>query len=71
MNRLDEALASYDQALSIAPDFARALNSRGLILSDMRRFSEALACHERALSLDPLLPTALGNAANAAINLCD
>jgi protein O-GlcNAc transferase len=70
-NRLDEALASYDQALSIAPDFARALNSRGLILSDMRRFGEALACHERALTMDPRLPTALGNAANAALNLCD
>jgi len=71
MNLLGEALVSYDAALSIAPNNARALNSRGLVLSDMRRFDEALVCHEHALVEDPLLPTALGNAANAALNLCD
>jgi predicted O-linked N-acetylglucosamine transferase (SPINDLY family) len=71
MGRAEEALASYDKALAIAPASAKALNSRGGVLSDLKRYDEALACHEQALVIDPDLPAALGDAANAALNLCD
>jgi predicted O-linked N-acetylglucosamine transferase (SPINDLY family) len=71
MGCLPEALASYDQALAIDPDYCKALNSRGAVLADLGRFDEALMCHERVLAIDPRFPTALADAANAALNLCD
>jgi protein O-GlcNAc transferase len=71
MNCLHEALASYDEALAVDPSYCKALNGRGAILSDLDRFDEALICHERVLAIDPLFPTALADAANAALNLCD
>ena len=71
LGRLDEALANYDEALAIVPDHCRAMNSRGEVLSETGRFDEALACHERTLAIDPRFPDALGDAANAALNLCD
>ena len=71
MNCLHEALTSYDEALAIDPNYSKALNSRGAILSDLGRFEEALLCQERVLAVDPGSPTALADAANAALNLCD
>ena len=32
VGRFDEALASYDQALALRPDFAEAMNCRGQVL---------------------------------------
>jgi protein O-GlcNAc transferase len=71
IGRPEEALASYDNALKIAPASAKTLNSRGGVLSDLKRYDEALACHEQALAIDPDLSPALGDAASAALNLCD
>ncbi|HWX90920.1 MAG TPA: tetratricopeptide repeat protein [Rhizomicrobium sp.] len=71
MNRPHEALESYEAALSIEPNYCKAINSRGAVLSDLGRFQEALTCHERVLAIDPHFPTALADAASAALNLCD
>ena len=71
MNCLHEALASYDQALAIDPNYCKAINSRGAVLSDLGRFQEALTCHERVLAIDPGFPAALADAASAALNLSD
>ena len=51
--RYDEALASYEQALALAPDYAEAFVSRGNVLHELRRFEAALASYDRALSLRP------------------
>ena len=51
--RLDEALASYDRALTLRPDYAEALYNRGNILRELKRFEEALASYDRALALRP------------------
>jgi protein O-GlcNAc transferase len=71
MQRPREALASYDQALAADPGHARALNSRGQVLAELGDFAQALACHERVLAGSAPVPSALADAANAALNLCD
>ena len=43
LNRFDEALASFDQAIKLNPDYAEAFNNRGITLNELRRFDEALA----------------------------
>jgi tetratricopeptide (TPR) repeat protein len=47
------ALASYDRALKLRPDFAVVLLNRGRTLHDLKRFDEALASYDRALKLRP------------------
>ena len=53
LKRFDEALASYDKALALKPDYADAFNNRGLALQELRRFDEALLSFERALTVKP------------------
>ena len=48
-----KALASYDRALTLWPDYAEALYNRGLTLHELKRFEEALASYDRALTLRP------------------
>lgn len=48
-----EALAYYEQALSVHPDHPEILNSKGFLLQDMDRMPEALACFQRAVELAP------------------
>lgn len=55
---LDQALACYEQALRMRPDFAEALNSYGFVLQDLGRLEQALRCYTRALELAPQLATA-------------
>ena len=64
LKRLDEALASYDRALSLRPDHAEALNNRGSALQELKRYDEALASYDRALSLRPDYAEALNNRGN-------
>jgi tetratricopeptide (TPR) repeat protein len=48
-----EALASYDKAIAINPNYADAWNKRGLALSYLNRKTEAIESLDKALSLDP------------------
>ena len=63
LGRVDEALAGYEQALSIHADFAPAHSNRGLALHRLERSDEALASYDRALALDPSYTAALNNRA--------
>lgn len=65
LKRLQEALASVDRALSMAPDYADALNNRADILVELNRPEEALASLDRALQLRPQFALALNNRGNA------
>ena len=65
LKRYDEALASYDRALSLRPDFAEALNNRGNVLQELKRLDEALASYDRALTLRPDHAEALNNRGSA------
>jgi Flp pilus assembly protein TadD len=51
LQRFNEALASYDKALAISPDWADALYNRARTLRSLARFEEALACYDRAVLL--------------------
>jgi tetratricopeptide (TPR) repeat protein/glycosyltransferase involved in cell wall biosynthesis len=61
LRRYEEALASYDQALAIQPDYFEALNNRGNALLGLKRFEEALESYERALAIRPDFSDALAN----------
>ena len=53
LNRLDEALASYDRALEIQPRHAQAHLGRGNVLHKLKRYDDALAAYQGALALRP------------------
>jgi len=50
LQRYEEALASYDHALGLAPDYAKALGNRGHALMALERYGEALASYRGAFS---------------------
>jgi tetratricopeptide (TPR) repeat protein len=51
LNRLDEALTSYDRSLAVQPNHAEAFYNRGVTLQKMKRLDEALTSYDRALAL--------------------
>ena len=48
---MDEAVAQYQQALALKPDFAEAHNNLGTALQDQGKVDEAVAQYRRALGL--------------------
>ena len=52
-DRMDEAIASFNKALKIKPDFAQAHNSLGIALRDQGRLDEAIASIHNALRAKP------------------
>jgi tetratricopeptide (TPR) repeat protein len=65
LGRIDDALAAYDAALRIQPDFAEALCNRGVALNDLGRAVDALGDFDAALRIRPHYPEALLNRGNA------
>ncbi len=53
LNRFDEALASYDEALRIEPALVEAHSNRGNTLRELGRFEDALASYDAALHIKP------------------
>ncbi len=53
LGRPADALASYDTAIALEPDFAMAHNNRGNALGDLKRPEEALASYRKAIALKP------------------
>ena len=64
MNRLEEAVASYDRAIVLEPNLAEAYYNRGNALRDLRRLEEAVASYERASALKPELAQVHSNRAS-------
>ncbi|MCX7068386.1 MAG: tetratricopeptide repeat protein [Methylococcales bacterium] len=65
LNQLDEALACYDRALSINPNYARAHSNRGNVLQSLKRFDDAIASYNHALVIKPDYAEAFCNRGNA------
>ena len=61
LNNFDQALASYDRAIALAPGNAKAWANRGVSLRNLGRFEEALASYDRAIALQPGRPEAYVN----------
>jgi len=53
LGRLDEALASYNQAIALKPDYAEAHSNLGNTLQELGRLDEAAASHTQAIALKP------------------
>ena len=53
LGRLDEALASYNQAIALKPDFAEAHSNLGNTLKELGRLDEAQASYNQAIALKP------------------
>jgi tetratricopeptide (TPR) repeat protein len=49
----EAAIASYDQALQIKPDYHEAWNNRGVALADLGRLEEAVASYDQAWNFKP------------------
>jgi tetratricopeptide (TPR) repeat protein len=49
----EEALACYDRALAIKPDFAEVHNNRGNLLNRLGQNAEAVASYRKALQIKP------------------
>ena len=69
LQRYEEALASFDRALRLKPDYAEVLANRGNALLRLERLEAALACYERAIALKPDYFTAHYNRGNALLAL--
>lgn len=63
LGRRDEAIAYLDKALAVKPDYADALNLRGVALTEKQRFAQALSDFERLAQSAPDYPDVLGNIA--------
>jgi protein O-GlcNAc transferase len=61
LDRSNDALATYEQVLSVQTDDAVVWNNRGVVLQRLQQFDEALASYERAIALRPDFADALYN----------
>ena len=65
LNRLEEAVASYDRAIRLTPNTAEAHSNRGNALTELRRMEEAIRSYEQAIALKPDYADAYANRGNA------
>lgn len=61
LNRYDDALRSYQQALDIRNDYPEAWHGKGKTLFALKRDREALGAYERAIQLAPDFTAAWGD----------
>jgi Flp pilus assembly protein TadD len=52
-NRFEEAIAEYDKAFELKPDWADVLNAKATAQSRLGRHDEAVATIQAAIELDP------------------
>ena len=69
LKHLEEALASYDKAIALKPDFAEAYSNRGNALRDLKRPEEALASYDKTIALKPDYAEAYSNRGSALLDL--
>jgi tetratricopeptide (TPR) repeat protein len=53
LNRLSEAIASYEKATNLKPDYHEAWTNRGNTLVSLEKLSEAIASYDKAIELKP------------------
>lgn len=63
--RFEEAIANFEQALWLSPDFAEGHNNLGNVYYFLGRYESAVACYERALHLNADFAAAHNNLGTA------
>jgi tetratricopeptide (TPR) repeat protein len=58
LGKPQEALASFDEALSLEANYGEALVKKGLALEQLGKNEEALECYDRAIAADGALTVA-------------
>ncbi len=64
-----EAIASYDQAVAINPDFYDTWNNQGYALDELGRYEEAIASYDQAVAINPDFHDTWNNRGNSLANL--
>jgi serine/threonine protein kinase len=64
LGRFEEAIACFDKALALEPEYGHALSNKGVVLYSLGRNRESLQSFERALQIDPSDAMAWCNAGN-------
>ncbi len=59
--KYDRALADYDHAIELTPDYALAFNNRGLVYSDKREYDLAIQDYDQAIKIAPSMGMAFNN----------
>ena len=59
--RFAEALAAYEAAITLKPDYTEAQNGRAIVLATLNRLGEAVAGFDRAIALKPDYAEAYNN----------
>ena len=65
LNNFEQAIASYDIAIALKPDFADAYYNRGTALRGLRQHEAAIESFERAIALNPHYVQAYNNRGNS------
>jgi len=71
MGRFEEAVASYDLALGLVPDYAQAHMNRGNALNELGRHADAVDSFDRAIEYAPDIPYLLGTRLHVNMQMCD
>jgi tetratricopeptide (TPR) repeat protein len=61
LKRFEEAIASYDRAIALRPDYASAYLLRGVALKRLNRPDKALASYDKAIAIKPDFAEAIFN----------
>jgi len=67
----ESAIADYDRAIKLKPNFARAFNGRGLAYANLQDFELAIKDYDQAIRLDPNYARAFYGRGLAKFGLCD
>jgi tetratricopeptide (TPR) repeat protein len=65
MNKIDPAIDTYFEALSLRSDLHEAANSLGVLLQYKKRYDEAIVLHQQAITARPDFAEAHNNLGNA------
>lgn len=69
LSQYTEAIASYDKALEINPNYSEAWNNRGTALSGLGNYTDAVVSYDKALKIDSNYSKAWNNRGIALYNL--
>jgi tetratricopeptide (TPR) repeat protein len=70
-NQPQQAIANYDQAIALDPQYAAVYNNRGIAYTDLGDLEQAIADYDQALALDPQYALAYNNRGIAYADLGD